>query len=177
MTHQYHHSAPHRAPSPRALADAPRVVSINVSNGGVPKLAVNEARVDVAGLSGDWQKNRKHHGGPDRAVCLYSMERIEALRGEGHPIAPGSIGENLTLAGLAWERLVTGSRLRVGGDVLLEVTSYTVPCRTIAGAFVGGRSVRVSQKLHPGWSRLYARVVAPGAVRVDDPVALVGSAA
>jgi MOSC domain-containing protein YiiM len=161
-------------PSPlRPGDDAPRVASINVSNGGVPKLAVREARVDVAGVWGDWQNNRKHHGGADRAVCLFSMERIEALRREGHPIAPGSIGENLTLAGLEWERLVPGTRLRVGGEVLLEVTSYTVPCRTIAESFVGGRSARVSQKVHPGWSRLYARVLAAGTVRVDDPVVLV----
>jgi MOSC domain-containing protein YiiM len=136
---------------------------------------VPESRVDAGGVSGDWQKNRKHHGGPDRAVCLYSMERIDALRGEGHPIAPGAIGENLTLAGLEWERLVPGVRLRVGADVLLEITSYTTPCRTIAGAFADGRSTRVSQKLHPGWSRVYARVLAAGTVRVGDPVALVAA--
>ena len=51
-----------------------------------------------AGLEGDRHRNRKLHGGPDRALCLFSLERIEALQAEGHPIEPGTLGENLTLA-------------------------------------------------------------------------------
>lgn len=161
-------ASPLPTPGPRS----PRIVSLNVSNGGVPKLPVPESHVGVGGLSGDWQKNRKLHGGSDRAVCLFSMERIEALVGEGHPIRPGAIGENVTVAGLEWERLRPGVRLRLGDGVLLEVTSFTTPCRTIAGAFADGRTGRVSQTLHPGWSRVYARVLVAGTVRVGDPVVL-----
>src|SRR5437899_862580 len=78
----------------------PYVHQINVSNGGVPKHPVPEARITVDGVAGDCQRSPKIHGGPDRAVCLFSLEVIEALRAEGHSIAPGSSGENLTLAGL-----------------------------------------------------------------------------
>lgn len=151
----------------------PHIVSLNVSTGGVPKLPVAEAHVGVGGVSRDWQRNRKYHGGPDRAVCLYAMERIEALAAQGHPIVPGAIGENVTLAGIEWGLVAPGVRLRLGSDVLLEITSFTTPCRTIAGAFADGRTFRVSQKVHPGWSRLYARVLAEGVVRVGDPAALV----
>lgn len=146
-----------------------RVASLQVSNGGVPKLAIPEARITRLGLEGDRQRNRKHHGGPDRAVCLYSRERIEQLRAEGHPIEPGSTGENVTLAGVPWERMVPGVRLRCG-DATLEVVSYTVPCKTIRQSFADGRFVRISQELHPGWSRVYARVLEEGHVRIGDPV-------
>jgi MOSC domain-containing protein YiiM len=54
--------------------------------------------------------------------------------------------------------------------VELELTSFAVPCRNIAGSFADGDITRVSNKLHPGWSRVYAKVVTPGSVRVGDAV-------
>ena len=82
------------------------------------------------------------------------------------------LGENVTIAGLDWDAVVPGARLRLGA-VLVEVTSYTVPCRTIAHAFRLWRPSRVGQKAHPGWSRVYARVLLPGPLAVGDPVAFV----
>ena len=153
------------------------VASLNVSRGGVPKLSVAQAHVGVAGMSGDCQRNLKYHGGPDRALCLYSLELIEALRAEGEPIGVGTTGENVTLSGLEWTLVTPGVRLGLGAGVVIEVTDYTTPCRTIQGSFVGRRSGRVSQKRHPGWSRVYARVLAEGVVRVGDPVCVVGRGA
>ena len=158
----------------RTIEMTPTIHSLQVSSGGVPKLAVAEGRVTVAGLTGDWQKNRKYHGGPDRALCLYAIERIEALAAEGHAVAPGSLGENVTVAGLDWEEVVPGVRLRLGAEVVVEIASFTKPCRTIAGSFADGRPVRVSQRHHPGWSRVYARVLREGVVRPGEPIAVVG---
>lgn len=62
------------------------IAQINVSQGGVPKVAVVQAHVTAVGVGGDRQKNLKYHGGPDRAVCLWSLEIIETLCQEGHPI-------------------------------------------------------------------------------------------
>ena len=134
------------------------VHQINVSDGGVPKLPVSEGRVSKQGLAGDRRRTRSVHGGPDRAVCLFSLERILALQAEGHPIAPGVCGENLTLAGLEWAQLRPGDRLRIGSELLIEITSYTAPCSHNARWFRDGRYDRISQKKHPGWSRLYASV-------------------
>lgn len=152
---------------------AGRVVRVNVNpDGGVPKFAVGAALVTAAGVAGDRQRDLKHHGGPDRAVCLFSAEQIAALAAEGHPIAPGTTGENLTIAGLAWERLREGDRLAIGDDVLLELTEPAAPCRTIAGSFTGGAFTRISDKKHPGWTRRYARVLREGLVREGAPVVL-----
>lgn len=149
-----------------------RVHQLSVSGGGVPKLPVPEARVTPQGLAGDRQRNRRFHGGPKRAVCLFPLEEIERLRAEGHPIAPGTTGENVTVAGLPWDRVRPGARLALGDEVVLEVTSYTAPCKNIAPSFHDGDFTRISQKLHPGESRVYARVLTPGLLRAGDPVRL-----
>lgn len=149
-----------------------RIVQISVSRGGVPKTAVPAARVTAEGLEGDAQRDREHHGGPERAVCLYSIEAIERLRAEGHSIAPGSIGENVTVEGLDWSALGPGNHLLLGNQVLVQVTRYTSPCLNIRGSFKDGEFARVSQKRHPGWSRVYARVLVEGTIRRDDAVRL-----
>ena len=148
------------------------VISINVSNGGVPKRRVSDAKVSLLGLVNDDHDDKKHHGGPERAVCVYSLERIRALQAEGHPIDIGTAGENVTVEGIDWELVVPGARFRLGEEVLLEVASFTSPCKTIRESFTDGRFVRISQKLHPGWSRVYTRVLSEGAIRFGDAVEL-----
>jgi MOSC domain-containing protein YiiM len=147
-----------------------RVFQINVSNGGVPKLARQQAEVTRLGLVGDRQEETDVHGGADRAVCLYSLERILALQAEAHPIFPGAIGENLTLSGIVWEQVIPGIRLRLGETVILETTRFTTPCNNLIPFFIGGDYSRVAHKRYPGWSRLYARVLQPGSLRVGDRV-------
>ncbi len=151
-------------------AQVGRIVQIHISDGGVPKLPVDQAEVTVDGLVGDRQKNLKYHGGPDRAICLWSAEIIAQLQAEGHPIAPGSSGENLTIEGLDWAELEIGHQLQIGTPdsshpVLIEITDYAQPCRTIAKYFTGRKYSRISQKRNPGTSRLYARVLTEGAIQ------------
>ena len=148
------------------------VVSINVSGGGVPKGRIAVAKVSRWGLQNDAQDDIKHHGGPERAICVYSLERIQALQGEGHPIEIGTVGENVTVEGIDWDLVVPGSRIRLGEEVLLEVASFTDPCKTIRESFIDGRFVRLSQKRYPGWSRVYARVLSEGEIRSGDAVEL-----
>jgi MOSC domain-containing protein YiiM len=147
-----------------------RIVQLNVSPGGVPKRPVARARVTRLGLEGDGHRNAALHGGPDRALCLFPLERIEALRAEGHPVTPGALGENLTVSGIDWDAVGPGARFQVGAAVVIEVTRFTSPCVNIKPAFRDGRYARISQKRHPGWSRVYARVVAPGEIEPGDPV-------
>ena len=147
-----------------------RIHQLNVSPGGVPKRPVPRALLTALGLEGDAVRHPDIHGGPDRALCLYALERIDALREEGHPIFPGALGENVTTAGLDFSGLEPGDRLRLGPDALVEVVSYTAPCRTIAGSFHDRAYGRVSQKVHPGWSRVYARVLAGGLLEPGQTV-------
>jgi MOSC domain-containing protein YiiM len=155
----------------RRVADAATIVALGSSPGGVPKLQRDEVFVSKSGLDGDG--HRYHgHGGPDKAVCLYAVEVIDALRAEGHPIAAGTTGENVTVRGVDWPAIVPGVRLMLGA-VEVEVTEYAAPCQTIIDSFSDRRSKRISQKLHPGWSRVYARVIAEGILTLGDPVRVV----
>src|SRR3982074_3605643 len=149
------------------------LASINASSGGVPKRRVDEAMVSRLGLLNDDQDDKKHHGGPERAICVYSLERIHALQAEGHPIDVGTVGENVTLEGIDWDMVVPGARIKLGKAVVLEVASFTTPCKTIKEAFTDGKFVRISQKLYPGWSRVYARVVIEGEIHFGDHVEVI----
>lgn len=160
------------------------VERVGTSAGGPDKASVAEASIGPRGLSGDRQATRRHHGRPFQAVSLFSAEVIDELRAEGHPISPGSVGENLTLSGLDWPRLRIGTRLVLGtdaaadasaeeedgavvpgdGPAVVEVTSWAPPCTKIASSFVGGDHLRIDHDHHPGWSRAYARVLRPGRV-------------
>jgi MOSC domain-containing protein YiiM len=147
------------------------VHSINVSDGGVPKTATRSAWVDANGVEGDRQRDLRFHGGPNRAVALYSLDLIRVLQGEGHPIAPGTIGENVTIEGVDWSQMVPGARVHIG-EVELELTAYAHPCQKTAGSFADGDSTRVSQKVNPGWSRVYAKVLHEGRVATGDSVSI-----
>lgn len=147
-----------------------QIVQLSVSPGGVPKLPIDEARIDLLGLAGDGHSHPKVHGGPERAVCLLALELIEMLQAEGHPIRPGSTGENVTFRGLEHMSFAPGTRLALGDDVILELTRATEPCKLIAGSFREGTFRRLDHAKHPGITRWYARVVKEGTVRVGHPI-------
>jgi MOSC domain-containing protein YiiM len=154
------------------MSQTGHIFQISTSGGGVPKRAMYRAQVETLGVSGDKHRDTVHHGGPNRAVCLFSLERILALQAEGNPIFPGSVGENITLAGVDWDAVEPGKRINLGDAVVLEVTDYTTPCDNIAGSFADSDSDRILQKTHPGWSRVYARVLQTGEVHIGDKVSV-----
>jgi MOSC domain-containing protein YiiM len=156
-----------------AGSDKGVIVQLSVSPGGLPKRAVAAARVTRLGLEGDAHRDLEHHGGPERAVCLFPLEAIQGLVAEGHPVTPGALGENVTTEGLDWCAVVPGAHLLLGERVLLQVSRYTTPCFNLAPLFAGRSFSRVSQKRHPGWSRVYARVLLEGALRPGDHLRVV----
>lgn len=107
-----------------------KLVQLSVSKGGMPKLPVDAARVTRFGVEGDAQRNLKYHGGPNRAVCLYSTEHYNWLRTEGIDLENGAFGENFTTAGIDLDALKKGDRLRVG-RCLIELTDVRVPCNNL----------------------------------------------
>jgi MOSC domain-containing protein YiiM/GNAT superfamily N-acetyltransferase len=149
-----------------------RLLQVNVSSGGVPKLPVVAARVTSSGVEGDRQRSITVHGGPHRAVSLLGIEAIRRVAAEGHPIAPGTTGENLTTEGFDVSALPLGTRLAIGDDVEIELSAPTNPCRTIRHSFRDLRYGRLSMAAHPGDGRMYARVLREGVVRPGDPIRL-----
>jgi MOSC domain-containing protein YiiM/GNAT superfamily N-acetyltransferase len=147
-----------------------RLLHVNVSRGGVPKRQVDAARITVMGVEGDRQSAVTVHGGPYRAVSILGIEAIERVAAEGHPIAPGTTGENLTTQGFDVSLLPPGTRLAIGDEVELELAALAGPCETIRDSFRDGRFARLGAGKHPGDSRMYARVIAEGEVRPGDVI-------
>ena len=141
-----------------------KVLGIFISDGGVPKLSVNSVHVTNFGLVGDNQADKKHHGGLMKAVCVLENELLLRLQSEGHPIQPGTTGENLLLEGF---NLTIGSLFRVG-TVELEVVSAATPCKTISESFTNGNFNRISHKKHPGETRWYCKVIQTGKISISD---------
>ena len=154
-----------------------RIAGIQASRGGVPKLPLESAEVTVEGLSVDRQADRKAHGGPLRALCLYSTEVIAKLAAEGHDIAPGHLGENITIEGIDWTQVKPGARMKLGAEVECEITTFTQPCWKNAQWFSDGDISRILQERNPGSSRVYARVLATGNISTGDDVVLTVEAA
>ncbi|MBI2684539.1 MAG: MOSC domain-containing protein [Actinobacteria bacterium] len=156
-----------------ATATAGVVHRLSTSDGGVPKRPVEAVEVTPRGIVGDRQASRRHHGRPWQALCLWSLETISSLRRDGHPIQPGAAGENVTVAGIDWANVRPGCRIRMGPDVVAEVSLFALPCAANARWFRDGDFSRMHHERGPGLSRVYASVVGGGRVRVDDTVTLV----
>jgi len=147
------------------------VAQINAGGGGVPKLAKSAAVVGPAGVEGDRQATRRHHGRPWQALCLYSADVIDALAAEGHPITPGAVGENLTLSGVDWSELRAGLIVTLG-EVRLRLSAPAAPCTKTSGSFVDRDHMRMAHERHPGWSRWYASVLQSGTIMPGDIVVI-----
>jgi MOSC domain-containing protein YiiM len=143
------------------------VTHLAVSGGGVPKRGVDGFAVGWSGAEGDVQGDRRHHGRPFQALCLWSADVIAALQAEGHPIEAGLAGENITVTGVDWASLRPGTIVRIG-TVRTEISSHATPCAKNAGWFGDREFRRIDHDDHPGWSRLYASVLEPGAIAVGD---------
>jgi len=140
------------------------LAQLNVSKGGMPKLPVFSAEVTRDGVAGDWQKNRKYHGGPDRAVCVFSEELYAELREQGVDAGNGDFGENFTTRGLDLRRLAAGDRLRVGDQCVIEITNVRVPCSQLK------KWDADLPKLIVGRSGWVAKVVEEGVVKPGDRI-------
>lgn len=145
------------------------VASLHASHGGVPKHTIAEAAIDLSGVVGDRQASRVHHGRPWQALCLYSADIVDALAAEGHPIAPGAAGENISVRGFDWSALRAGLVVEIG-DVRCRLSAPAVPCSKNSQWFSDGDPQRISHDLHPGWSRWYAGVLSPGIIHQGDGI-------
>ena len=167
----------------RTAAAAPRralvgsVVSVNVSNGGVPKRPIAGTWVNKLGLESDGHEEPEPiHGGYDQAVSIYGVEAIRRVAADGHRAFPGAFGENLTLQGIEMADLRRGDRLRIGdGGLLIELYANAEPCRTLAHWFVERKFARIGTKLHPEDARWYARVLTEGPVFAGDQVEVISA--
>ncbi|MGL4339862.1 MAG: MOSC domain-containing protein [Rhodoglobus sp.] len=134
-------------------------------------------KVGPFGLRGDVQVSRKHHGGLDKALYLYSQSDADFWSAElDRELKPGWFGENLRVEGLDVNAARVGERWRIGvgaNAVDIEMTTARIPCQIFA-RWVGapherGWVKRFAEARRPG---AYARVVRTGAITAGDEISV-----
>ena len=105
----------------------PKIISINISRGGIPKLPVDSIHVTMAGLEGDGHNHVKHYS-LLQAVCIQDLEKLEELSQNGYRLSPGQAGENLTAQNLDVNDLPLGTILKFSSGVELEISKVRNPC-------------------------------------------------
>jgi MOSC domain-containing protein YiiM len=128
--------------------------------------------VGGSGLVGDEIVSLRHHGGNDQAVYAYAREDLDVWAADlGRPLDSGTFGENLTTAGLNITDALIGERWQIGSQLVLEVSTPRVPCRTFATWLdTRGWVKTFVARAVPG---AYLRVITPGFVQAEDVVQVV----
>ncbi|MGB3698654.1 MAG: MOSC domain-containing protein [Gordonia sp. (in: high G+C Gram-positive bacteria)] len=128
-------------------------------------------RIGEYGAYADVQADRKHHGGPDKALYAYAQEDIDFWAAElGRDLPPGVFGENLRTVGIDVNGARIGERWRLGAQVVVEVTAPRIPCQTFArwmGDDGRGWVKRFAQEQRVG---PYLRVVERGTIAAGDEI-------
>ncbi len=131
-------------------------------------------RLSFVGLEGDQQADKRHHGGPDKAVHHYPFDHYarwrEAAPDHARLHAPGAFGENFTTQGLLEDAVCIGDRFRIG-TALIEVSQGRKPCNTQA-RFLDWPTLpaMMAKERRSGW---YARVLEEGVIAAGDAMHLV----
>jgi MOSC domain-containing protein YiiM len=131
-------------------------------------------RIGTAGLAGDAQADRAHHGGAEKALHHYPFDHYAAWRMEiGDATAlsvAGGFGENLSTLGWTERNICVGDVVAFG-TARLQVSQGRQPCWKLNRRFgVPDMARRVQESGRTGW---YYRVLEPGVAKPGDDLALV----
>ncbi|MEJ2157138.1 MAG: MOSC domain-containing protein [Desulfobacteraceae bacterium] len=138
-----------------------KIVAVSTSQKkGEKKTNVKEARLicdhglDQDAHAGDWH----------RQVSLLDMESIARIQEKGLDVQPGNFAENITTQGIRLWELPIGTRMRLGTEVLVEVTQIGKECHDRCAIFH-----QVGDCVMPR-EGIFAKVVEEGTVRPGDAI-------
>lgn len=135
--------------------------------------------VQAMGLAGDEQADLSVHGGLSKAVYAYPQAHYpfwQTVRAQARvapadaQLAPGALGENLTIAGLLEDQLWVGDRLRLPGCEL-AVSEPRYPCFKFNAAMGFNQAAKLMTQ--SGYCGSYLAVIQPGQVQAGDEIELV----
>ena len=108
-----------------------------------------------------------HSGKWHRQISLLGVESINKMKGKGFKIIYGDFAENLTVEGIVLYQLPLGIKLKVGENVLLEVTQIGKECHH-------GCEIRkkIGDCVMPR-EGIFARVLEGGKVKAGDEIEVV----
>ena len=89
------------------------------------------------------------------------------MRSLGFDVNPGDFAENITTEGIDLVSLPVGTRLSVGGDIILEITQIGKECHTGCAIFR-----QVGKCIMPK-EGVFARVICGGLARAGDQIGMI----
>ena len=108
-----------------------------------------------------------------RQVHLIHAELHDELAARGFDVGPGQMGENVTTQGVDLLSLPAGTRLRLGGEAVVEVTGLRNPCTQLDGIQPGLMEATLERTDDGELVRkagVMAVVLAGGEVRTGDAI-------
>ncbi len=118
-------------------------------------------------LTGHGLEEDAHAGPWHRQVSLLALESIEKMRQKGLDVNPGDFAENITTEGLALTDLQLGARMKVGDEVLLEVTQIGKVCHDRCAIYYQAGDCVMPRE------GIFAKVLSGGKIKTGDFVTVV----
>ncbi len=112
-------------------------------------------------------KDDAHAGDWHRQVSLLAMESIEKIRAKGLDVGPGDFAENITTRGIDLVNLPIGTRLKVGEEVLMEVTQIGKECHTRCAIYYQAGDCVMPRE------GIFTKVLKGGRVKKSDPIVVI----
>ncbi|MFC6332107.1 MOSC domain-containing protein [Paenibacillus septentrionalis] len=133
----------------------------------------NRHWISKLGVQGDEQGDTVHHGGADKAICVYLQESYKVWEALGRPLTAGAFGENMTISGLTEETVAIGDTFRIG-TMVVQVSQPRQPCFKLGIRNEWPELVQLSK--NNGYTGYYMRVLEEGEASVDMELELIEKA-
>lgn len=148
-------------PSTKPLRGRVTAVSVSDRKGVKKKNVASGFLVEDFGLQNDAHAGKWH-----RQISLLAAESIEKICKKGLDVSPGDFAENITTEGIELWRLPIGTRLRIGGESLVEVTQIGKECHSRCTIFH-----QVGDCVMPK-EGIFVRVLTGGRIKPGDKIKL-----
>ncbi|MCY4265209.1 MAG: MOSC domain-containing protein [Gammaproteobacteria bacterium] len=140
---------------------------------GIFKLPFHSAvDLTLTNLAGDGQADLRFHGGPHKAVYVYSANYYDFWKEDlGRKVLePSQFGQNLTVAGLSDDEVCLGDQFQLG-QAKVTVVQPRIPCAKL-GVRLGDPDFP-ARFLLAGYLGYYLKVDEPGTVASGNSMRLI----
>ncbi len=109
------------------------------------------------GIEGD-----AHAGDWHRQVSLLAVESIKKMQEKGLAVGPGDFAENITTEGIEVAKLPVGTRLKMGDEVICQVTQIGKVCHDRCAIYYQAGDCVMPRE------GIFVKVLQGGKVKVGD---------
>ena len=128
---------------------------------------VKKQNIKIAVFKEDFGIINDAHAGSRRQVSLLAEESIVKMREKGLKVKPGDFAENIVTKGIDLKRLNTGTKIKIGKNVILEITQLGKKCLRPCAIYY-----KVGDCIMPR-EGVFAKVFKGGIVKVKDAIQII----